>query len=566
MTEINEVDSLQERSDLLELTDVDVNEVKIVSDDYDYVDDYEIDEEIDLDNVLEDIDYEMEHVFDDVDTLLKDYDKLDITVIDTIDTKIIPETPKTVPGEQLYIYVNDASNDVKGIIQGTYKPNLLLTTDLKVMVDVQLGKIKNIYVKRSNKDDVTEERLDEYLQKLQNYINDIIDGNIVVDKALRDDEGNIFARNYLKNTPQTFTDEEKYIMRNNIGAGAAIATSIFVNNSFIGMLKFKDDPQKQIDDIVNNMPSKTSDLNNDGDSKSPFATQDYVEKNGGKIDSISVGGVEQTIDANKNVNLEISKEAVGLSNVNNTSDKDKPISDAQQEAFNNLQKDINNEKSNRETAINEIKAIIPNQASAQNQLADKDFVNSSIETATAVFKGTYTDLNVLKGIQADKNDYAFYDHYVEGNRTFDKYKYDGTQWLYEYSLNNSSFTDAQWKAINSGATIELINQILVNQANIEALQSSKASQTDLDTTNQTVSTMQTKLNGIEAGAQKNTVSSVNTKTGAVQLTAADVGALADGTAYIAEATVVNDILTITKSDGTKFTFEGGGGYIIRRLN
>ena len=92
----------------------------------------------------------------------------------------------------------------------------------------------------------------------------------------------------------------------------------------------------------------------------------------------------------------------------------------------------------------------------------------------------------------------------------------------------------------------------------------KANQTSLDTTNATVSTMQTKLNGIEAGAQKNAVSSVNKKTGEVQLTATDVGALADGTAYIAEATVSNDVLTITKSDGTKFTFEGGGGYIIRR--
>lgn len=268
----------------------------------------------------------------------------------------------------------------------------------------------------------------------------------------------------------------------------------------------------KLDEFKNSIPSKTSVLENDGDGKSPFATQDYVEKNGGKIDSISVGGVEQTIDGNKNVNLEISKEAVGLSNVNNTSDKDKPISDAQQEAFNNLQNEINNEKSNRETVINEIKAIIPNQASTQNQLADKDFVNSSIETATAVFKGTYTDLNILKGIQADRNDYAFYDHYIEGNRTFDKYKYNGTEWLYEYSLNNSSFTDAQWKAINSGATAELINQILINQASIEALQSSKANQTDLDTTNKTVSTMKTKLDGIETGAQKNPTNYVTTNT------------------------------------------------------
>lgn len=34
-----------------------------------------------------------------------------------------------------------------------------------------------------------------------------------------------------------------------------------------------------------------------------YATKDYVDVNGGKIDSISVNGVPQIIDANKNVNI-----------------------------------------------------------------------------------------------------------------------------------------------------------------------------------------------------------------------------------------------------------------------
>ena len=56
------------------------------------------------------------------------------------------------------------------------------------------------------------------------------------------------------------------------------------------------------------IPTKTSDLTNDGDgsdSNSPFATQAYVAANGGKIDSISVNGVAQTIDANKNVDITV---------------------------------------------------------------------------------------------------------------------------------------------------------------------------------------------------------------------------------------------------------------------
>ena len=40
----------------------------------------------------------------------------------------------------------------------------------------------------------------------------------------------------------------------------------------------------------------------DGDD---YATKEYVEENGGKIDSISVNGTPQTIDQNKNVDITI---------------------------------------------------------------------------------------------------------------------------------------------------------------------------------------------------------------------------------------------------------------------
>lgn len=56
----------------------------------------------------------------------------------------------------------------------------------------------------------------------------------------------------------------------------------------------------------------TRHLKNEGeDGTSPYATQEFVRKNGGKIDSISVNGVEQEIDENKNVNLNITPKAVG---------------------------------------------------------------------------------------------------------------------------------------------------------------------------------------------------------------------------------------------------------------
>lgn len=43
------------------------------------------------------------------------------------------------------------------------------------------------------------------------------------------------------------------------------------------------------------VPTATSELTNDGDGESPFATEDYVDQNGGKIDVIKVNGTAQTI-------------------------------------------------------------------------------------------------------------------------------------------------------------------------------------------------------------------------------------------------------------------------------
>jgi len=110
-----------------------------------------------------------------------------------------------------------------------------------------------------------------------------------------------------------------------------------------------------------------------------------------------------------------------------------------------------------QSSLDAVTAKIPTEASSSNQLADKAFVNSSITTATAVFRGTYTTLEDLQATNGDLNDYAFYNHTDEvGNTVFDRYKYVDTtpHWVYEYTLNNSSFTAAQWAAINSGVSAD----------------------------------------------------------------------------------------------------------------
>lgn len=136
---------------------------------------------------------------------------------------------------------------------------------------------------------------------------------------------------------------------------------------------------------------------------------------------------------------------------------------AREDADTQLQTNIDNEEMARQQAdyglgqrITTIEEVIPNQATPSNQLADKAFVNSSIATNTANFLGTYTSLADIEAIpNPTNNDYAYLETTdTAGNTLYDRYKYsaEDEQWLFEYELNNSSFTAEQWATINSGLT------------------------------------------------------------------------------------------------------------------
>lgn len=153
-----------------------------------------------------------------------------------------------------------------------------------------------------------------------------------------------------------------------------------------------------------------------------------------------------------------------------------------------------------QTAIDIINGKIPAQATAQNQLADKNFVNSSISTATADFKGTYNSLQELEQVTANANDYAFVIATdAEGNTVYKRYKWvDGNGWTWEYDLNNSSFTAAQWAAIQSGITAALVTKLSDLPTNAELNQristaittalTSYYTKTEIDTALQAINT------------------------------------------------------------------------------
>ena len=114
-----------------------------------------------------------------------------------------------------------------------------------------------------------------------------------------------------------------------------------------------------------------------------------------------------------------------------------------------------------QNAIDLIEAVIPSAASSSNQLADKNFVNSSISTNTATFVGTYNSLAELQAVTgATNNDYGFViETDALGNEYYDRYKYNGSQWLFEYKVESTPFTAAQWAAIQSGITSNLVTKL-----------------------------------------------------------------------------------------------------------
>ena len=120
-----------------------------------------------------------------------------------------------------------------------------------------------------------------------------------------------------------------------------------------------------------------------------------------------------------------------------------------------------------------------------------EFVNSSIATNTANYISNngepFTSVEQLEAYSGPvtNNDYAFVTGTdSEGNTYYDRYKAtvigETVTWALEYRLNNSSFTAAQWSAINSGITSALVAKIHThsNKAVLDGITSAKVTSWD----------------------------------------------------------------------------------------
>lgn len=191
---------------------------------------------------------------------------------------------------------------------------------------------------------------------------------------------------------------------------------------------------------------------------SPVGANELILKVNEVIDDIPVDVSQLNNDAGYITGITSSDITTALGfTPESTSNKTTVISNASTDAQYPSAKAVYGATNANATAIAAITTLIPAAATSTNQLVDKNFVNSSIATNTAYFIGTFNSVAELEAYSGTltNNDYAFVATTdTAGNTLYDRYKYNSStqDWAFEYELNNSSFTAAQWAAINSEIT------------------------------------------------------------------------------------------------------------------
>ena len=124
--------------------------------------------------------------------------------------------------------------------------------------------------------------------------------------------------------------------------------------------------------------------------------------------------------------------------------------------------------------VTSIKDLIPPQASETNKLADKNFVNSSIQTNTANFRGNWATWEAVPTEASEypsdyagnttptENDYMVVQNASSYGQAYEgtwRFKYSGNWaevgkngWYHEYQVNETPLTAEQLATLNSGLT------------------------------------------------------------------------------------------------------------------
>lgn len=338
---------------------------------------------------------------------------------------------------------------------------------------------------------------------------------------------------------QNLTDAQKAQARANIGAGSVVVSVESVNGKTGAVvLDANDVGAVATDDIVDNL-----------------TTEDAT-----KVLSANQGKVLSDMNAATNQQLVLAKSAITAmqgdistlqnSVSENTEDITQNMADiaSNTSEINGLKTSLSttnanvsqnaNNIANNASDIDDIEAKIPTQASSTNQLADKDFVNSSINNIAAFYitrnaSGdafeTYAQLSTATVFYSGgeprtptRNDYCIVRTDENHNNATTRYIYQGSQWEFQYIVSDAPLTAEQLAAINSGITSALV----------------------------------TKLNGIATGANKTTVvQAKGTSTSSVMSQNATTTELNKAFTEIEESASAGNLeisATFKKADGTDY--------------
>lgn len=235
---------------------------------------------------------------------------------------------------------------------------------------------------------------------------------------------------------------------------------------------------------------KNGNLTDSGKKASDFATSEQGGKADSAIQGVKLNGASSALthDSNNVVTIPdaVATGTTGATNGLMTSDDKKklngiasgtasPLMDGNASVGNSLkyarEDHVHPSDTSREDIENKTTVVLGTSDSKYpTDKAVAEFVNSSIATNTANYISNngepFTSVEQLKAYSGPvtNNDYASVTGIdSEGNTYYDRYKAtvsgSTVTWALEYRLNNSSFTSAQWSAINSGITSALVAKI-----------------------------------------------------------------------------------------------------------
>ena len=338
--------------------------------------------------------------------------------MDIFQKSITPDKPRVLAEEQIYVYVPMATSTNAGIASynkdqfdiigsevslkwpaESFAQGPIETPSIVKVLDNEFEYTGNLVDLISGNSKISSDKLEVQLKRILRDAYErpelvMLDPNYFVRTIVEKDGKQYYKYNTTAvhyNMSQNLSEDEQVQARQNISA-SSISDNEATNKRIDALLQTG---VYTVNGQAGNVVLKNSDLENDTN----YATEQYVQENGGKIDKILLNNEEQEI-VDKVVNLIIDKTTVGLSNVDNTGDLDKPVSTKTQTALNT--------KMDKSGGIFTGNVGVQGNLSVSGTITTKDTETLKVQDNVIVTNANKIDLLDLSGLAINKNDTQTY--------------------------------------------------------------------------------------------------------------------------------------------------------------